>query len=197
VVFGHFGHLGGFNSLGDNDFTLNLSDFSHSMYLGHIHTNSVRGNKIVLGTQYTTNFGESGQQKYYGVFEDDKFTLKKWRGGPRYIALDYDYLDEIDINRYDYVLLRLFISATQDETFQRDVAELRAKHSNIRFVDIKYKSLLDTGGAISSFEPEKDIFEIDDDLIRQYVEEQCVDIPMDSLMEGYRKLKEEANAQIR
>ena len=57
-VFGHFGYRGCLNSAGDADFSLRLSDFRNPSLLGHIHRHVQKDNVTILGTPYTTNFGE-------------------------------------------------------------------------------------------------------------------------------------------
>ena len=64
TVFGHFGYRGSLNSAGDADFDLKLGDFHNPTLLGHVHRYVKRKNVTILGTPYTTNFGEWDKDNY-------------------------------------------------------------------------------------------------------------------------------------
>jgi len=192
TIFGHFGYNGVLNSAGDADFSLSISDFKNPTILGHIHTEGRNGNVTVLGTPYSTNFGEAGKDCYYGILDERGLGKLPSKYGPRHLVVDYDNVeDNLDwINKdskpTDYTLLRININTINED--QDRIAELCDK-IKVGSLEIKYKPLLD----------EKDEFETDgrvfttalnDDLIEHYINSNKTKINKDELLSGLKLIHE-------
>ena len=189
TVFGHFGYNGALNSAGDADFGLRVSDFRNTTVLGHIHK-ATRTEKItVLGTPYTTNYGEAGKDCYYGVIERDKIERYPIEFGPRHLSIDYDAVEEnLDwINDPNfYTMLRINVNSLSES--QDGVADLMDK-LDVGKVEIKYKPLFD----------DKDEFtptihnvatDISQDLIDEYINASNSNIGKEKLLEGLSDIYE-------
>lgn len=188
TVFGHFGYNGVLNSAGDADFNLSLSDFKNPTILGHIHKESGTGNVAVLGTPYTTNFGEAGKDCYYGILVDNKLSKIPCEYGPRHLLIDYDKVEEnIDwLNSGDYNLVRVNIGTLDDD--MRGIAETTQKIT-APMVEVKYKPLLD----------DKEVFETDDrdvssvlsdELLDHYINSSNTKINKEALLDGLKLIHE-------
>jgi len=192
TILGHFGYNGVLNSAGDADFSLSISDFKNPTILGHIHTEGRNGNVTVLGTPYSTNFGEAGKDCYYGILDERGLGKLPSKYGPRHLVVDYDNVeDNLDwINKdskpTDYTLLRININTINED--QDRIAELCDK-IKVGSLEIKYKPLLD----------EKDEFETDgrvfttalnDDLIEHYINSNKTKINKDELLSGLKLIHE-------
>jgi len=188
TVFGHFGYYGVLNSAGDADFTLSISDFKNPTILGHIHKEGRNGNVSVLGTPYTTNFGEAGKDCYYGMLDGSRLEKVSCEYGPRHLVIDYDKVEEnLDwLNSGDYNLVRVEVG-TLDEGMNSVAKTLEQVKAPV--VEIKYRPLLD----------EKEVFTPDDrtvssvmsdDLIEHYINSSNTKISKDSLLEGLKLIYE-------
>jgi len=188
TVFGHFGYNGVLNSAGDADFNLSISDFKNPTILGHIHKEGRKGNVSVLGTPYTTNFGEAGKDCYYGILVDNKLSKVPCEYGPRHLLIDYDKVeDNIEwLNSGDYNLVRVNIGTLDDN--MKDIAETTQK-INAPVVEVKYKPLLD----------DRDVFETDDrtvssvlsdELLDHYINSSNTKINKEDLLEGLKLIHE-------
>jgi len=185
TVFGHFGYRGALNSAGDADFDLRLSDFRNTSFLGHVHGFVQKKNVTVLGTPYTTNFGEVNKQSYYAILEGTRVTFKPLTHGPRhlvYAAKDLENnLDHINDPDW-FTMLRVMVDAKH---YPIPYDKLRVPH-----IDVKYQPVFDEDN-LSSYEPERDLFSINEMIIEDYVDGANSTIPKEILMEGYRLLKDE------
>tara|TARA_R110000782_G_scaffold2410_1_gene9463 strand:- start:1213 stop:2226 length:1014 start_codon:yes stop_codon:yes gene_type:complete len=192
TVFGHFGYYGVLNSAGDADFSLSLSDFRNPTILGHIHKEGRNGNVTVLGTPYSTNFGEAGKDCFYGILREDGLEKMPSLGGPRHLVVDYDNVEDNldwinqDTEPHHYTLLRININTIDED--QDRIAELCDK-IKVGSLEIKYKPLLD----------EKDEFETDgrvfttalnDELIDHYINSSKTKINKEELLSGLKLIHE-------
>ena len=192
TVFGHFGYNGVLNSAGDADFSLSLSDFKNPTILGHIHKEGRNGNVTVLGTPYSTNFGEAGKDCFYGIMEESGMDKIPSLWGPRHLVVEYDSVEDNldwinqDTNVENYTLLRINISTIDED--QDRIADLCDK-LDVGFVEVKYKPLLD----------EKDEFETDgrtfttalnDELIDFYISSSNTKINKEELLSGLKLIHE-------
>ena len=197
IIFGHFGYSGCLNSLGDRDFNVSLDSFNNRTYLGHIHKYSSDGVVTVLGTHYTTNFGEAGKENYYGVFEEGKFKLKLSNKGPKHIIAYYTdeyFIETLDIPEDNFVLLRIFIDPiTQKINSSKLKMDIMNKWPNIHSIDINYKSALEDFEDYKCEDEISPIFSVDESLIRKYVDDNSANIPNEDLMAGYYLLAETLN----
>lgn len=195
VVFGHFGYHGVLNSAGDADFELSLSDFKNPTILGHIHKAGRNGNISVLGTPYTTNFGEAGKDCFYGVLSDTRLEKVSCEYGPRHLVIDYDKVeDNLDwLNSGDYNMIRVNVGTLDDGI--KNIAEL-TQSIKAPVVEVKYKPLLD----------DKEVFVPDersvssvmsDDLIEHYINSSNTKINKEDLLDGLKLINENQQSRNR
>ncbi len=196
TVFGHFGFYGALNSMGDNDFQFDVSHFKVPTYLGHVHRQLSSGKVMVLGTQYTTNFGEADKKNYYGVFTDGEFELKEATGGPRHMVLSVDEIDlrlkEINDPEY-FTLVRVAIKSLE-EIEESSLKKTLAKKLKVAHIEVKYKPIFEKG-PMDDYDPEGGALTvISDDIIMEYLAAQNTDLPRDALLEGLADLRGELDA---
>lgn len=188
TVFGHFGYYGVLNSAGDADFNLSISDFKNPTILGHIHKAGRNGNVSVLGTPYTTNFGEEGKDCFYGIVSKGNVEKIPSTRGPRHLVVDYDKVEEnLDwLNSGDFNLIRVNIG-TLDEGMSKIAETIQS--IDAPFVEVKYKPLLD----------DKEVFVPDDrevtsvmsdDLIDHYINSSNTKINKEDLLKGLKQIHE-------
>jgi len=144
-------------------------------FLGHIHKPKVYGGHIyVLGTQYSTGFGEANTQKYVHelIIRDGEMEVvrKTVDFGIRHVLCGIHELAEYN-KRYSFkdffTILRLkldHLDAGCELMLKEEVvSKYTLAHLEISFDDILPKHS-------SSFIPEKDGISISDTIIRQYVD---------------------------
>jgi len=185
VVFGHFGYRGALNSAGDADFDLRLSDFGNRSFLGHVHGFVQKKNVTVLGTPYTTNFGEVNKQSYYAILEGTRVTFKPLTHGPRhliYAAKDLESNLEYINDPNWFTMLRVIVGP---DHYPIPYEKLQVPH-----LDVKYEPIFNEEN-LSSYHPERDLFTINEMIIDDYVEAANSTISKEILMSGYRRLKDE------
>ena len=192
-VFGHFGYRGCLNSFGDADSDLCLDSFHNDTLLGHIHNYSTNTNKrgkesnkvVVLGTQYSTNFGEAFKKNFYGIITDSGLTIKEMTHGPRHLKYQASEIENnleiINDDNY-YTLLRITIDS---DHYPIPYERLLCEH-----IDIKYNPMFNDD-SISDYKPDQSMFSINEDIITDYVENANSTISKEVLLEGYRLLKDE------
>jgi len=190
-VFGHFGFLGGINTAGDQDGFLRLSDFKYRTFLGHIHKPVDEGLVSVVGTPYSTSFSESDNPHRYGIIDGEESYFKDINKGIRHLVVPYDSLksnkDFINDPNY-HTLLKIYVNQLLD----KDSVDLRDKileEYNVKYVDIKYVPLSSYEDKQSNLVIGDVSFELNDDLIERYCEENNSSLPKDLLLDGFRKLK--------
>ena len=193
TVFGHFGYFGCLNSVGDHDFDININSFSNTTILGHIHRQNKRAftsegeerQVLILGTPYTTNFGEAGKDNYYAILEYGEITLHEIDHGPRHMVLANSEVEKNieEINNPNYhTFLRVMLDAGETEV---NTTDIRAAA-----VNVKYSPAFDEE-VISDYKPSRDLFRLNDVVIEDYIESANASIQKDKLMEGYNLLKYE------
>ena len=186
-VFGHFGYRGCLNSAGDADSTLSLSDFQHKTYLGHIHNFKQDGLVTLLGTPYSTNFGEAGTKGYYLILHDSEEEFREIDSGPRHLVASLDYVREnlefINDSAW-FTLLRVNLQPGESAS---DIPD----DLSVNYLDIKLLPSFTEEDAISHYMPKRDLFTINDQIIEDYVDKSDVSpaLTKEVLMEGYNLLK--------
>lgn len=190
LVFGHFGFHGCLNSTGDADFGLPIGAFKNRTVLGHIHKHGGEGNVSVLGTPYSTNFGEAGKDCWFAVIEEDlSIEFFPIDFGVRHLVVDYskisDNLDWINDPQY-FTLLRIKVHSVYDA--DEGMAEL-VEMLNVAGVEVKYVPFTDErdeftpeGGSVS--------LEVTDDLIQSYINNTPTKINKEMLLEGLTLIHE-------
>jgi DNA repair exonuclease SbcCD nuclease subunit len=184
AVFGHFGYHGALNSAGDADFGLRVSDFRNTTVLGHIHKATCTDKITVLGTPYTTNFGEAGKDCYYGVIERNSIERFPIEFGPRHLVLDYDSVEEnLDwINAPEfYTMLRINVNTLSES--QDAVAHLIDK-LDVGKVEVKYKPLFDDKDEFDISSNTNVATDLSDELIEEYINSSSSKIGKEELMKG-------------
>jgi len=199
-VFGHFGYDGCLNSAGDLDFTISFSEFRSPTYLGHIHRfNRKRlqakgslGEVVILGTPYTTNFGECGKDNRYAVMQDGEVEYKKVTHGPRHIVEDYkDLIDPRQpevigwLNDPEYFTMLRVLRARDDENISLDLLDVAS-------IDIKWSPTTDEViDGSDSYNPSRDLFSINEVILEDYVDSVDTTLTKEQIMEGYTLIKHE------
>ena len=186
TVFGHFGYHGCLNSVGDADFTIKLDSFRSPSFLGHIHRFSQNNNVTILGTQYTTNFGECEKTSVYGVLRDGtNVEYTQPTTGPRHLVYDYAELeDNLDfINDPDWFTLLRVLIGSDSEPIPYDKLK-------VGFLDIKWKPSFDED-MVSSYSPGRSLFTLNEIIIEDYVDSCDTSLSKDKIMEGYKLISDE------
>ena len=199
TIFGHFGFVGCLNSTGDKDFDISLTEFNNNTYLGHIHKHSVSWNGdhqvTVLGTPYTTNFGEEGKLCFYGVKDekDKEFHFKNVTSGPRHLTVSYKNLvSDFDvykrvINKEKFsTLLRINIEK-DDKIDESLLDQLDTIYMDFKFLPIEELKERDQ----SEYQPQRELFTINDQIIEDYVDKQNTSLDKEEIMWGLDLLKDE------
>ena len=199
TVFGHFGFVGCLNSAGDKDFDISLDKFNNKTYLGHIHKHSVNWNGnnaiTVLGTPYTTNFGEQGKSCFYGIMDegDDEFTIKNVIKGPRHLVVSYkNLMGHFDIyenliNSENFATLLRITLEKDDEIDQSLIDRLKPIYLDFKFLPIEEGKDQDQ----SEYQPDRDLFSINDQIIEDYVDKHNTSLDKEDIMWGLGVLKDE------
>ena len=184
-VFGHFGYVGCLNSCGDADFGITIDNFRNRTYLGHIHRFLKAEQITILGTPYSTNFGESGKVNYYATLVDDVAEYHEIKFGPRYLVINADEvearLEEINDPNY-FTLLRVLLSPGIPEP---DYGQLR-----VASLDIKFKPAFDEE-VLSDYKPRRDLFTLNEVILEDYIDAANTDLPKENILEGLRLLRDE------
>lgn len=191
IVFGHFGYRGCLNSTGDADFGLPVSAFKNRTILGHIHKHGGEENVTVLGTPYSTNFGEAGKDCWYGIIENySDISFHEINFGVRHLVVGYDSVKEnIDwINDPEYyTLLRINVHSVYDA--DEGMAELM-NNLNVEGVEVRYTPFTDDR---DEFTPEEGSvsLEVTEDLIHSYINNTPTKINKELLLEGLKLIHED------
>tara|TARA_R110000824_G_scaffold351071_1_gene538039 strand:+ start:79601 stop:80635 length:1035 start_codon:yes stop_codon:yes gene_type:complete len=193
IVFGHFGYFGCLNSVGDHDFDININSFRNTTFLGHIHRQNKRvftyeeeeQQVLILGTPYTTNFGESEKDNFYAIIEDGEIILHQINHGPRHLMVNNsdipERLDEINDKNYQ-TYLRVLLNPGE--------AQCSLDGVNAHSVDIKYTAAFNEE-EVSNYRPNRNLFRLNDVVIEDYINSANASIEKDRLLEGYNLLKYE------
>jgi len=192
-LFGHFGYFGCLNSVGDHDFSINVNSFRNNSILGHIHRQVERtflyeGQEkrlLILGTPYTTNFGESHKKNYYAIMEDQSLEMHEIKHGPRHLMIrNKDIPSNIKkINNKNYHTHLRVILEPGDPLEDLDKIKVGS-------LDIKYSAAFDEE-VISDYVPRRDLFRLNEVVIEDYINSANSSIDKDKLMGGYNLLKYE------
>ena len=194
TIFGHFGYFGCLNSVGDYDFNININSFRSNCILGHIHRQNERTfmsdgeerSVLILGTPYTTNFGESEKPNFYAVIDDKKGrSLHTIDHGPRHLVVrNKDVLGKVAyINDKKYhTMLRVILDAGETQVNLEDI--------HVASVDVKYSAAFDEED-LSNYTPSRELFRLNDVVIEDYIESANSSIEKSKLLEGYNLLKYE------
>ena len=191
-VFGHFGYYGCLNSVGDADFTLSLTDFKCKTYLGHIHNFKQDGLVTVLGTPYSTNFGEAGTKGYYLILhESQDEEYKEVSFGPRHIVASLDYVKE---NR-DFISDASWLTILRINLLPGESVSEIPDDLNVGHLDIKVVPSFSEEDSLSTYTPNSNITSINDKVIEDYIDNCDIasTLTKDKLMWGLSLLRGKVN----
>ena len=177
-LFGHFGYDGCIaNEHYKYGSYLKPSHFNQDYlhFLGHIHKPQQIKNTTILGTQYSTSYGEANSQKYIHelLIRDGKVRVvkKPIEFGIKHIISKIDELPAMN-QKYKFsnffTILRLkldYLDSSTEQALKDDVlTKYSINHLEFAFDDILPK--FDSGYA-----PTSEVFAIDDDIITKYIKE--------------------------
>jgi DNA repair exonuclease SbcCD nuclease subunit len=193
-IFGHFGYTGCLNTNGDEDFGLSLNVFKHPTFLGHIHKPTDECNVHVVGTPYSTSFQESDNYHRYALIDTNtgEVEFKRINFGIRYLSFEYAALEankELIKDKNYCTILRVYLSQITDVN-SVDLRKNIMEEYGVEYVDIKYLPLIDNESHFSSFRPKNLVFELDDELINNYVDECKSLLPKDVILQALKLFKQ-------
>lgn len=187
VVFGHWGIDGIANSKGFTyESKVKRTDFNNLVFLGHLHTHSIKDNVHVIGTPYSTNYSEANQHKYYYEmrFESNGTVTpypKKMKFGIKHISAFMGNIDNL-YRQYEpqafYTLLRMNMDDL-DEFKERELREKIQKKYKYNILDIRFDNLLSKHS--SRFHTNAKLFNINDGILEEYIEQNSTIFEKDEL----------------
>jgi DNA repair exonuclease SbcCD nuclease subunit len=191
ILLGHFGFFGSLNTMGISDFTIDPSSINNRCILGHIHSfKQFNENITILGTPYTTNFGESRKPCYVARIEKDGIKFIRNNQGIRHYVCKLEDLEnhKDDINDPDYfTLLRVIVNKIGDNSIAKLKEDILSKY-NVKYLDIKFSQLYEIKHN-STYNPTVNINEINEGVIEKYIDESNTKISKDSLLKGLTEIK--------
>ena len=198
--FGHFGY-DGCHSHGNYkyDSYLKRSDFNKTKlaFLGHIHIPQIRDNIHILGTQYSTSFGEANAQKYItsllvrdGLVE---VVRKPIDFGIRHISCGISTLEDMDKKfRFSdfFTVLRLKLD-TLDSYVENTIKEEILSKYSVAHLEVVFDDVLPK--LTSNYSKEGKLITIDDDIINKYLDESDVVFSKEELLDGLTSIQSYEN----
>jgi DNA repair exonuclease SbcCD nuclease subunit len=163
-------------------------------FLGHIHTPKIYNDNIyLLGTQYTTTFGEANRTLYLHEIIIDSAGMHVHRNqidfGIKHVQCSIEELPElsrkIDFNSF-YTLLRLKLDHL-DSFVESALKEDVFSKYNINQLEICFEDILPKFG--SGHVPQGSLTNIDDDFIDQYINESDSIFSKKELLEGLNEIR--------
>lgn len=205
IVFGHFGYEGCINSGPYFDFKVKKEDLKKRTILGHIHKYSKDGNVTILGTPYSTNFGECDYPHYVGeleMLEDGSWSELKLitvDHGPRYYVCHINHLEQLKSEISDpkyFTVLRVLLDKFSDET-TNDLRGQILNDYNVGYVDLKFQPMLDKklDNRISNYQPVNNIEVLTSEIIDKYLDESASFIPKELLRIGLEEINTYENTK--
>ena len=204
IAFGHFSYCPAHLGIRGFDSDLKLKDFGCRTILGHIHKYVEDQHVTVLGTPWSTNFGESDNEHYVGILEQHAngwgpLVKFKVTFGPRFYEAPYEALDamrdEISDSNY-FTLLRVTLNKFTDDPPAMLRADILDKFK-VAHVDLKFQPVYDDtlNERLSGYDPNASLSVIDNNIIDKYIEEQCSTIPQDKLRQGLDIINKHADQE--
>ena len=200
IIFGHFGYEGCINAGGYFDFHLKKEEFKVPTILGHIHEFKQEGNITILGTPWSTNFGECDYPHYVGELEYDlnKQTwseLKKvhLNYGVRHYVCPYHSLETMKEDIMDpnyFTVLRVLLDKFSDDTTNDLRTKIREEYK-VGYVDLKFQPILNKklNNRLSDYAPTTNIDSLSEEVIEKYLDEQTSTLPKDVLKAGLEEIR--------
>lgn len=177
-VFGHFGFDGCVsNGAFEYESYIKKQHFGKNRYvfLGHIHKPKIYDERIyVLGTQYSTSFGEANCQKYIHeiVMYDDKMEIvrKPIDFGIRHVVSTMETID-VDSSRFNfagfYTILRLKLD-TLNEGSERELVKTLLTNNKVKHVEVSFEDVMPK--CEPSYVKQDTVLSVDDKIIGEYID---------------------------
>jgi DNA repair exonuclease SbcCD nuclease subunit len=198
IVFGHFGYEGCIETGQYFNFKVKKEHLRGNVILGHIHRYSKDGNVTILGTPWSTSFGECDYPHYVGMLECTDGVWSDLKPieltfGVRHMAVPIDALESVAEKLQDpnyFTLLRVFVDKFTDKSPNDIRKQIKDKY-NLGYVDIRFNPVLDRklSNRISNYSPTTEINSIGGDVIEKYLEENATSIPTELLRKGLEEIK--------
>jgi len=195
IVFGHFGIKGIHSTNGyAYDSFITTDHFPGKAYLGHIHKHQIHKDKVhVIGTQYTVNFGEANQDKFYYElrFNNDGSVdeyPKRLKHGIKHLNVHMHTLDKI-YNQFNFGKFFTMLRVNLDEldTFKEKKLRQKLKEKyKYDVLDLRFDNILDKSS--SSFTTNKKMFTINEGILNTYIEESTSIFTDDELKDALKKI---------
>lgn len=202
-VFGHFG-FDGCVANGAYHYESHVKkrhlkgDKKRYVFLGHIHKPKVYDKSIfVLGTQYSTSFGEANAQKFIHeiLIRSGKMEVvrKPIDFGIRHITTTLNMLEH-DAQKYRfgsfYTILRIKMD-TLDEGTEKDLKDALFKKHNVKHVEIVFDDVLPKYEA--SHVDYDSILTIDDKIVEEYIDNSKTIFSKPELLKALEEIKQHEN----
>ena len=200
IIFGHFGYFGCMGAIADYEFTIPLNSIKGNAILGHIHHYNNTGNVTILGTPYSTDFGESGKDSYIGLVHSvgGEYDLQlrntsEVEGQIRHLIFNYEDLEknkELISDPKFFTLLRVLIDPLSEANSPEIIRKVLDEYK-VKWVEIKFKSFMNdkVKEDLSSFRPKREIVTINDQVLEDYVEANNAGLAKDDLMKGLTDIR--------
>lgn len=199
IVFGHFGYDGCINTGQYFNFKVKKDHIKNRTILGHIHRYAQDDHITILGTPWSTNFGECDYKHYVGeiwldteTYSFSELNLVEVTFGPRYYACPFEALEQMKDEIMDpeyYTILRVIMNKFSDE-HTNDIREKILNEYKVAYVDLKFQPVLDKklSNRLSNYEPAK-LEAISNEVVDKYIEENATSIPIEVLKQGLEEIK--------
>ena len=194
-VFGHFGFDGCVsNGYYAYESYVKKSHFGKRLaFLGHIHKPAVYGSIFVLGTQYSTSFGEANAQKYVHelVIENgDVGVLRKPVDfGIRHVTSNITNIKETyEEQKFDdfFTILRIKLDKL-DEGSEHKIQEHVVKKYNVNHLEVVFDDVLPKYE--SSHVDYESLLDIDDKVIDEYIDNSSTIFSKKELLKALDEIK--------
>lgn len=121
--------------IAENDMDISEIKQFDRVISGHFHAYQSKDNLTYIGTPFSHSFGESNQQKYIGIFDDEDGSLELLKTDfPKHMTIEFHLSDDgnhiLDpIDYYDHNRVLLMGSREQIASFDR------SKYSGVKFIE--------------------------------------------------------------
>jgi len=195
-VFGHFG-FDGCESNGHYSYEsyVKKKHFKKRfVFLGHIHKPQIFNKRVyILGTQYSTSFGEANTQKYIHelIIRNGNIEVirKPINFGIRHVVCTLDDFNKI-ARKYNFpaffTILRLKLD-TLDEGTESELTEKLLKEHNIEHLEIVFEDMLPKYDP--SYVDSDSLLTVDEKIIEEYIDNSSTIFSQPELLEALEEIK--------
>ena len=197
-VFGHFGFDGCVaNGSYEYESYIKRSHFGKKrlVFLGHIHKPKIYGKNVyVLGTQYSTSFGEANAQKYIHelIIRNGEVEVirKPIDFGIRHVTSTLHSI-EADSQRYRFdsffTILRVKLD-TLDAASEKELTEILLKKHKVNHLEIVFDDVLPKYEA--SHVDYDSLLTVDDNIIHEYIDNANTIFSKAELLDALEEIRE-------